>query len=201
MWKSIFQTCFLVTSTISFQQFHWSTFRKNTGSNSFQKLILKASTETSITSEKKAPYSFVQDDLRAYAMKLHTRDQSPREGQQPAQTPITQWEPSRGNYLSFLVDSLKVYETLEAITHEYPVLDPLRVTGLERSEALRKDIEWMVNYDKTLIVPSCGAGNYFSYFMLNGISGGIAYSDFLQNIVKESIPKFMVLYLYLIIIK
>ena len=38
-------------------------------------------------------------------MKLHTRDQSPKEGQQPAEKPVNKWEPGRAEYLQFLVDS------------------------------------------------------------------------------------------------
>lgn len=59
--------------------------------------------------------SFVQNEMRSYAMKLHTRDQAPREGQQKAEKPFTTWEPKRENYLQFLVDSLVVYETLDNI--------------------------------------------------------------------------------------
>ena len=33
--------------------------------------------------------SFIQDELRPYAMKLHTRDQAPKEGQQKAQVSKT----------------------------------------------------------------------------------------------------------------
>ena len=63
--------------------------------------------------------SFVQNEMRAYAMKLHTRDQAPREGQQKAEKPFTAWEPKRENYLQFLVDSLVVYETLDNIVARY----------------------------------------------------------------------------------
>lgn len=45
-------------------------------------------------------------DLRpGAAMKLHTRDQAPKEGQQPAEKPVAKWEPGRAEYLQFLVDS------------------------------------------------------------------------------------------------
>lgn len=63
--------------------------------------------------------SFVQNEMRSYAMKLHTRDQAPREGQQKAEKPFTVWEPKRDNYLQFLVDSLVVYETLDNIVARY----------------------------------------------------------------------------------
>ena len=63
-------------------------------------------------------YSFVQDDMRKVAMKLHTRDQAPREGKQEAQTPFTRWEPTSSDYMQFLVDSLEVYQALENIVGE-----------------------------------------------------------------------------------
>jgi hypothetical protein len=56
---------------------------------------MQSSTHTSShSSSEEQPYSFVQDELRTYAMKLHTKDQAPKEGQQKADTPFTQWEPS-----------------------------------------------------------------------------------------------------------
>lgn len=124
------------------------------------------------------PYSFVQDEMRPYAMKLHTRDQAPKEGQQKAQTPFTKWQPSRANYLQFLVDSLEVYQTLDEITQKYDVLTPLRVTGLERSQALKEDIAWMLQYDSTLSSPQVS-------------SAAKEYSTFLNRIVAESMPKFI----------
>ena len=42
--------------------------------------------------------SFVQDELRPYAMRLHSRDQAPREGTMPAQKPFTKWEVSLPQY-------------------------------------------------------------------------------------------------------
>eukprot|EP01041_Mallomonas_annulata_P007746 gene7745-15844_t len=131
-----------------------------------------------ITDGQAHKYSFVQDDLRTYAMKLHTKDQSPKEGQKKAETPFTQWEPSRGDYLQFLVDSLKVYEALEDIVLTNPALSAFRNTGLERSVVLREDITWLCEYDSSLKVPQCGAA-------------GKAYSDFLYKISSESLPKFM----------
>ncbi len=83
---------------------------------------------TDVTGNQKK--SFVQDELRAYAMKLHTRDQSPKEGQQKAQTPFTQWEVSRADYLHFLVDSLHVYEKFDELIRDNEVYAKLRNTGL-----------------------------------------------------------------------
>jgi hypothetical protein len=125
-----------------------------------------------------AEYSFVRDELRPYAMKLHTRDQAPKEGQQKAQTPFTKWDPSRLNYLQFLVDSLRVYETLESMVQEHDSLASLRSHGLERVAALRADIAWMLKFDPTLEVPACG-------------QPGEQYSSFLQSTFQESAPRFL----------
>jgi heme oxygenase len=116
--------------------------------------------------------------MRAYAMKLHTRDQAPREGQQPAEKPFTAWQPGRSNYMNFLVDSLLVYETMDKIVAKYPELEPFRNTGLERSEALREDLKWMVSFVKTLSVPEVG-------------ESGRKYAAHLEALAAESLPKFM----------
>lgn len=112
-------------------------------------------------------------------MKLHTRDQA-SEGRQTAQTPFTKWEPQRGDYLQFLVDSLLVYETLEQLVTEYPSLSAFRNTGLERAAALRKDIAFMREYDSSLASVATASGSH-----------GVKYSAFLRALAAESIPKFM----------
>merc|ERR1719162_2817597 len=65
--------------------------------------------------EEKPQKSFVQTEMRSAAMKLHTRDQSPKEGEQPAEKPVAKWEPGRAEYLQFLVDSRHVYQCFEEI--------------------------------------------------------------------------------------
>ena len=113
--------------------------------------------KASAVSNGRKEHSFIQDELRPYAMELHTRDQAPREGKQKAQTPFTKWQPTRADYLRFLVDSLKVYDTLEDIVTQRSELSAFRDTGLERSSALRKDIKWLIEeYDPTLQMPQCG---------------------------------------------
>ena len=119
-----------------------------------------------------APYSFVQDDMRAYAMKLHTKDQAPREGQQPAETPFSAWEPGRKDYIRFLVDSLLVYETMDKIVAQHAVLQPFRKTGLERAEAIKEDLKWLCSFDKSLSIPPVG-------------ESGLKYAAFLEKIAAE----------------
>merc|ERR1719253_680541 len=95
------------------------------------------------TPEEKARKSFVQYEMRSAAMKLHTRDQAPKEGQQPAEKPVSKWEPGREEYLQFLVDSRHVYQCLEDIVNENEVLSTFADSGLERAAALEKDIAWL----------------------------------------------------------
>lgn len=174
--KIIFFIC-IVCLGHSFKFFHINNIiRKNNIINNNIISSLDASTETVNTAETK---SFVRDELRPYAMNLHTRDQAPKEGKQEAKTPFTQWQVARSDYLHFLVDSLSVYEALEDIVEKYPELSAFRDTGLERSEALRKDIKWLSEeYDPSLEVPPCG-------------EPGQEYSKLLYSLAKESLPKFM----------
>ena len=142
-----------------------------------------APTAVASSSSAEAPdplkeYSFVQDELRGYAMKLHTRDQAPREGQQPAQAPISTWEPQLSHYVQFLVDSLYVYEAFDKIVASKPALAAFTHTGLERADALKADFEWLAQYDKSLQIPPCGAS-------------GKAYAQFLSALAEKSIPQFM----------
>merc|ERR1740136_283155 len=86
--------------------------------------------------------SFVQTEMRSAAMKLHTRDQSPKEGEQPAEKPVAKWEPGRAEYLQFLVDSRHVYQCFEEIVSSNAVLASFGDSGLERVAALEKDLAW-----------------------------------------------------------
>lgn len=55
------------------------------------------------------------EEMRFVAMKLHTKDQA-KEGEKQADVqPVAKWEPTITGYIRFLVDSKKVYDTLESI--------------------------------------------------------------------------------------
>ena len=82
-------------------------------------------------------------------MSLHTREQAPREGGKNTdatkreQAPVARWTPTVEGYLNFLVESRAVYDAMEKVVaapenaREYGAFTN---NGLERSEALRKDI-------------------------------------------------------------
>jgi hypothetical protein len=105
------------------------------------------------TLEDTDTYSFIQSELRTAAMRLHTKEQSPKEGRvevmtttTPQQQPPTT-EPYRTthtDYLAFLVDSQHVYRAMEEIVQERMELAPFRNTGLERVVALENDIVFLM---------------------------------------------------------
>lgn len=88
-------------------------------------------------------YSFIDTELRGAAMRLHTKSQAPKEGEAP-EKPREPYVPTHHDYLQFLVDSKHVYEALEEIVNEKEDLKDFRNTGLERTQALEKDISFMV---------------------------------------------------------
>ena len=95
--------------------------------------------------------SFVATEMRGAAMALHTKQQAPKEGKAEAkeiqQTPVQTWQPGRPEYLQFLVDSRHVYQTLEELVDGEETFATFRESGLERSEALTRDIAWFGEQD------------------------------------------------------
>eukprot|EP00198_Chlamydomonas_reinhardtii_P013246 XP_001702583.1 heme oxygenase [Chlamydomonas reinhardtii] len=81
-------------------------------------------------------------EMRKVAMKLHTKDQAPKEGEKeaPKQGP---WTPTRPGYLRFLVESKEVFDTFERLVNSSDAYKALRNTGLERGPGLAADIAWM----------------------------------------------------------
>eukprot|EP00873_Tetraselmis_striata_P042604 jgi/Tetstr1/462868/TSEL_007817.t1 len=86
-------------------------------------------------------------EMRKVAMKLHTREQAPIEGKREDPRPQRAFAPTREGYLKFLVESKVVYGTLESIIAEAasPEFARFQDSGLERSEALARDIAWMAD--------------------------------------------------------
>lgn len=160
----------------SCRKFHFTIFNLNKVTPSTFNVY--TSTQSNELTTEQNQVSFVRDVMRPYAMKLHSRDQAPKEGKVPAQAPFTSWEPTREGYLHFLIDSLAVYDVLEEIVHSLPELESLKDTGLERSQALREDIAWILDYDRSIVLPECGPY-------------GRDYANFLRKISNESIPKFV----------
>jgi hypothetical protein len=113
-------------------------------------------------------------------MRLHTREQAPREGR--AESPVRSTEthvPTHMDYLRFLVDSRAIYVVLEDIVNNNDKLAKFRKTGIERTEELERDIAWMCDkFD--LHRPSVG-------------NAGTTYASELRTMVKsdDDIPEFI----------
>jgi len=124
-------------------------------------------------------YTFIGTELRGAAMKLHTQVQAPKEGEAPApKSPVDpDWKPTLEDYLNFLVDSKAVYEEFEDIVLGYPELSEFRDTGLERTDELEKDIQWMMK-EYELERPEIGLA-------------GLNYASDVKRKASESIPAFM----------
>jgi len=132
----------------------------------------------SVAEEKK---SFIDTELRGAAMKLHTRMQSPKEGEAVEKPqPPEPYTPTRVDYLNFLVDSQHVYKAFEETTVSITTLSDFCDTGLDRVKPLEIDIEFMMKeYDITR--PCVG-------------KAGEDYADLIRNIAakgEENSPEFM----------
>ncbi|KAK3282234.1 Heme oxygenase 1, variant 2 [Cymbomonas tetramitiformis] len=122
--------------------------------------------------------------MRFVAMKLHTKEQAPKEGgrETPAEAkPMAQWQPTTEGYLNFLVQSKLVYETMEEIVtnEELAIYKDFQNTGLERSAALEKDIAWFKEtqgLEPKEIAPDSAAAEY---------------STLLKQLAKEDPPAFI----------
>jgi len=126
--------------------------------------------------------------MRAVAMRLHTPQQAPKEGQKkpdrvPEQTPPQRWDPTLASYASFLRQSLIVYDTLENAVSSAPDGSPLaslRGCGLERAPGLRRDLAWLAaehGIDSTAVDDADDEE-----------APGPAYARLLQTLLDENTP-------------
>jgi heme oxygenase (biliverdin-producing, ferredoxin) len=124
------------------------------------------------------------EEMRFIAMKLHTREQAPKEGEKkaekvPEQKPMAQWKPTKEGYLNFLVESKAVYDAMEKIvaSNADPMYSAFIDCGLERSNALEKDIQWFQETLRMEVPVAKGAGK--------------EYAEFLTELAKQSPPRFI----------
>jgi heme oxygenase (biliverdin-producing, ferredoxin) len=106
------------------------------------------------------------EEMRFVAMRLHTKDQAPSEGKmEESALPIDAWLPSHAEYLQFLVDSLAMYKYFEEdLPVEETTIFPRFVnTGLERVEALHKDIAYINSLGVETPEPTRAATSYVAY--------------------------------------
>jgi len=128
--------------------------------------------ETSDQKERKRPgenKGFIEE-MRFVAMKLHTPQQA-KEGEKkekaPEERPMPQWNPSKEGYLKYLIESNKVYSTMESImaSGSQPSYAKFIGTGLERTEGLAKDIAWFHEQGVTVEATTEGPGDEYSKFL------------------------------------
>ncbi|PXF48928.1 Heme oxygenase 1, chloroplastic [Gracilariopsis chorda] len=108
------------------------------------------------------------EEMRFVAMRLHTKDQAPREGQQEASAlPIDAWYPSKSHFMQFLVDSLAVYHYFETelVTPDSPhrIFSRFVNNGLERIPALQHDIAYLNTLGVETPQPTVAATRYVQY--------------------------------------
>lgn len=123
--------------------------------------------------------SFIDTELRGAAMRLHTRKQAPKEGRAPEQRKKeAPYATTHADYLAFLVDSRHVYVAFEEAVRSNPALARFRDTGMERTEALDRDVRFIVDeYD----VPEPPVGSF-----------GKDYADLVRTLANEDkIPEFL----------
>ncbi|KAL0333904.1 UNVERIFIED_CONTAM: Heme oxygenase 1, chloroplastic [Sesamum angustifolium] len=137
------------------------------------RMVVVAATTAAEKPKKRYPgeaKGFVEE-MRFVAMKLHTRDQAKEGEKEPQGQPMAKWEPSIEGYLKFLVDSKLVYDTLERIVEKaaFPEYAEFKNTGLERSQALAKDLEWFKQQGHAIPEPS---------------SPGVSYAQYLEELSK-----------------
>jgi len=119
------------------------------------------------------------DELRQYAMKLHTREQAPAEGQAEAAKEKKPFVPTKKGYLRFMEESKIVYDTFEEIVATNPMYESLRNNGLERGQPLAEDITYAINtWNLTPVEPSSD-------------SVGSTYAEKLKDLSKSSPPAFI----------
>jgi len=137
-----------------------------------------SSSRLEMSSSVSAEKSFIKNELRSAAMKLHTTMQAPKEGKVVVEEPKERYVATHDDYLAFLVDSRHVYQALEEIVNATPELEKFRNTGLERTKSLDQDIDYLV---KEFNLEMTDVGEY----------GKTYASDIRKMIENRSIPEFM----------
>jgi heme oxygenase (biliverdin-producing, ferredoxin) len=108
------------------------------------------------------------EEMRFVAMRLHTKDQAPREGtMEESALPIDAWLPSHADFMQFLADSLCVYtyfeQELTAGEHPNAMFGRFANTGLERVDAIKADMAYLNGLGVPTAQPTAAATRYVEY--------------------------------------
>ncbi|KAL3680858.1 hypothetical protein R1sor_023814 [Riccia sorocarpa] len=118
------------------------------------------------------------EEMRFVAMKLHTKDQA-KEGEKKSDSPpVAKWDPTIQGFLKFLVNNKVIYDCMEEIVEKaaYPAYAHFRNTGLERSAALAKDLDWLKSQGHEIPAPA---------------EEGTSYAELLKNLSETDPPAFI----------
>ncbi|GJP43953.1 hypothetical protein CLOM_g3352 [Closterium sp. NIES-68] len=105
------------------------------------------------------------EEMRIRAMKLHTKDQAKEGEEETKERPLAKWEPTKEGLVQFLVDSKAVFDAMETIVRDgdLPVYRKFVNTGLERSDALAKDLAWFEAQGFAIPPPDEAGSSYAKY--------------------------------------
>ncbi|CAI5502571.1 unnamed protein product [Closterium sp. Naga37s-1] len=105
------------------------------------------------------------EEMRIRAMKLHTKDQAKEGEEETKERPLAKWEPSKEGLVQFLVDSKAVFDAMETVVRDSDlhVYRKFLNTGLERSDALAKDLAWFESQGFKIPPPDEAGSSYAKY--------------------------------------
>jgi len=161
------------SSLVTYQ--YESRYRHATSKNSALLSPLAMSAPVDTSAEKA---SFIDTELRAAAMKLHTRSQAPKEGQAEEKKKREPLVTTHDDYMAFLVDSQHVYKAIEEVVNDSEELAVFRNSPLDRVRALDTDIDFMAK-EFSIKIPDVG-------------KPGQEYADVIRQLGKDgSIPEIL----------
>ncbi|KAL8487866.1 hypothetical protein ACS0TY_024246 [Phlomoides rotata] len=116
----------------------------------------------------------ITEEMRFVAMKLRNSKSGAADKGEIEET----WQPSMEGFLKYLVDSKLVFSTIERIVDESTDVSYVyfRKTGLERSNCISRDLEWLSGQGNVIPQPS---------------NPGIMYVRYLEELAENSPPLFL----------
>jgi len=164
--------CFVASFTSTLVTHESRCVRDAVSKNSAFVSSLAMSAPTDTAAEKE---SFIDTELRAAAMKLHTRVQAPREGQAEEKVQKEPYVTTHDDYMAFLVDSQHVYQAIEDVIGTTEAFVVFRDSPLDRVKALDTDIAFMEK-EYSIKKPDVGkpGQDYANVIRQLGTDGGIA---------------------------
>ncbi|KAK1288167.1 hypothetical protein QJS10_CPB19g01668 [Acorus calamus] len=120
----------------------------------------------------------ITEEMRFVAMKLRNPNSPPPPPPNADAAAADTWQPSKEGFLKYLVDSRLVFRTLDRIVDEssHVAYAYFRRTGLERTDALDRDLGWFAEQGIGVPEPS---------------TPGIDYSNYLEELAETNAPSFM----------